>query len=149
MQPASMGCKIINHQTMYQNSQLKNLSNSKRVCQICEFEGRGRRRTGVNYCPNHHIRACTLKSPDPRELKTFIRGGVIGEIDLPNESNNWLCSDSSLTCWEKAHSYYIPNGLFRLKDVVNFNSKESPTVDFNVVSKINWSSSLAKERKNN
>ena len=52
-----------------------------------------------------------------------------------------------MTCWEKAHSYYIPNGLFRLKDVVNFNSKESPTVDFNVVSKINWSSSLAKERK--
>ena len=32
----------------------------------------------------------------------------------------WLSpSQEKWTCWEKAHRYYIPNGLFKVKDVIN------------------------------
>ena len=127
------------------NVNLKTLSDSQRVCQICEFEGRGRRRTGVNYCPHHKIRACTLKNPHPKNLNKFRLGGVIFDIDFSESSNSWLCPDGSLTCWEKAHNWYIPNGLFHLKN--DSRNKNDERIDFTDVSKINWSSKLAKQRK--
>ena len=45
---------------------LEQLPDSRRVCQICEYEGRRKRRAGVNYCPTLKIRACTLHHPDPK-----------------------------------------------------------------------------------
>ena len=147
MQPSSMFCKNVSDKTFDFNSQLINLPDSKRVCQICDYEGRGRRRTGVNYCPTHRIRACTLKNPDPKSLTLFSRHGVINDIVFPKDTHGWLCPDSSLTCWEKAHSFYIPNGLFNIVDNDLHLCEDSPNVDFHKVSKINWSSSLYKERK--
>ena len=126
---------------------LEQLPDSKRVCQICEYEGRGRRRTGVNYCPTHKIRACTLHHPDPKISNKFTLRGVVNTIDLTDDNEDWLCPDSSLTCWEKAHLFYIPNGLFHYKKEETTTQVGSPIIDFNVVSKINWSSKLSKKRK--
>jgi len=126
---------------------LEQLPDSKRVCQICEYEGRGRRRTGVNYCPTHKIRACTLHHPDPKISNKFTLSGVVNTIDLTENNEDWLCPDSSLTCWEKAHLFYIPNGLFHYKKEETTTQVGSPIIDFNVVSKINWSSKLSKKRK--
>ena len=129
------------------NIKLRALSDSQRVCQICEFEGRGRRRTGVNYCPHHKIRACTLKNPHPENLNKFRLGGVNFDIDLSESSNSWLCPDGSLTCWEKAHNWYIPNGLFHIKKDYRSEDEKNKKFDFMDISKINWSSKLAKQRK--
>ena len=146
MQPSCSGwyeCYSVSENM--RNMELKALSDSQRVCQICEFEGRGRRRTGVNYCPHHKIRACTLKNPHPENLNKFRLGGVIFDIDFSESSNSWLCPDGSLTCWEKAHNWYIPNGLFHLKN--DNRNQNDEKIDFTDVSKINWSSKLAKQRK--
>ena len=126
---------------------LEQLPDSKRVCQICEYEGRGRRRTGVNYCPAHNIRACTLHHPDPKISNKFTLRGVVNTIDLTEDNEDWLCPDSSLTCWEKAHLFYIPNGLFHYKEEETTTQVGSPFIDFNVFSKIYWSSKLSKKRK--
>ena len=147
MQPSSMNLFSDDLNSIMLNRQLKVLAHSQRVCQICEFEGRGRRRTGVNYCPNHNIKACTLKSPHPQHLKQFRLGGVVLDVNFSEASNNWLCPDSSLTCWEKAHNWYIPNGLFHLKHDTSITNEKNSIIDFTKVSRINWSSSMAKERK--
>ena len=90
----------------------KYLSERKRTCQICEYEGRVRKRTGVNYCPTHNIKAFILHHPDPMTLETFTYWGNVGRFKVGEDAHEWLCPDSTLTCWEKAHSFYIPNGLF-------------------------------------
>ena len=125
----------------------KNLSERKRTCQICEYEGRGRKRTGVNYCPTHNIRACTLHHPDPMTMETFTYRGNVGRFKLEEDAQEWLCPDSTLTCWEKAHSFYIPNGLFKMKDKVNHQNVNSPDIDFNDVATINMSSKMYLKRK--
>ena len=94
---------------------LEQLPDSRRVCQICEYEGRGRRITDVNYCPTHHIRACNLQHPDPKVSNKFTLRGLVNVIDLTEDNEDWLCPDSSWTCWEKVHLFYIPNGLFHYK----------------------------------
>ena len=45
------------------------LPDNHRTCQICEFEGRGRKRKAVNMCSYHHIRGCTSQNPYSRLMK--------------------------------------------------------------------------------
>ena len=129
------------------DSVTKSLSERKKICQICEYEGRGRKRTSVNYCPTHNIRACTLHHPDPMTLETFTYHRGIGRFKLGDDAKEWLCPDSTLTCWEKAHSFYIPNGLFKIKDKVDNQNVSSPNIDFNEVAAIDWSSKIYLKRK--
>ena len=121
------------------------LPNSKKSCQICDFEGRGRKLNSVNYCPTHRIRACTLRFIDPRLMDYFKKQGINQIIHDKSMMDEWLCPDTSLTCWEKAHSFYIPNGLFHS----NFKKEGSPTklVDFNDTAKFDLRSKLYLLRK--
>ena len=59
--------------------------------------------------------------------------------------DKWLFPNTSLTCWEKAHSFYIPNGLFHsnLFYRESFNNK----VDFNETAKFDLKSKLYLLRK--
>jgi len=130
---------------MFVDSKTKSLSNSKKSCQICDFEGRGRKLNAVNYCPTHRIRACTLKFVDPRLMDFFKKQGEKQFIHDTSSMDKWLCPNTSLTCWEKAHSFYIPNGLFHsnLFYRESFNNK----VDLNETAKFNLKSKLYLLRK--
>ena len=101
----------------------------------------------MNYCPTHKIRACTLHHPDQKVLNKFTLRGVVNMIDLTEDNEDWLCPDSSLTCWEKSNLFFIPNGLFHYKEEEITTQVSSSIIDFSVVSKINWYSKLTKKRK--
>ena len=124
---------------------IQSLPDSKKICQICEFEGRGRKRKAVNMCSYHQIRACTSQNPDSRLMKAFIHFGkkyINFDID---SMDSWLCPDTHQTCWEKAHNFYIPKGLFYIESNDHLFSQNS--IDVNKFSRINWNSNLAKLRK--
>jgi hypothetical protein len=67
-------------------------------CQVCSFEGRGKQKIrNVVICMRHRLRLCTqTHKEDDTETTTADR--------------SWRATGGS--CWQKAHSYYIPNGLF-------------------------------------
>ena len=68
------------------------------ACQVCAFEGRGNQKTrNVVICMRHRLRLCT---------------GTHKQEDGEDEGAgcSWRAPEGS--CWKKAHSYYIPNGLF-------------------------------------
>ena len=77
-------------------------------CQVCAFEGRGKQKIrNVVICLRHRLRLCTgTHKPD-------------GEEDGADCS--WRAPEAS--CWRKAHSYYIPNGLF-LDNVTPMTTRE-------------------------
>ena len=110
-----------------------------------DFEDRGRKHNAVNYCPTHRIRSCTLRFVDPKLMECFKKQGVNQIIHDKSLMDLWLCPNTSLTCWEKAHSFYMPNGLFHQ----NFDSEGSPSnmVNFNETTKLNLKSHLYLLRK--
>jgi hypothetical protein len=73
------------------------------ACQVCIFEERGRRIGSVVVCTHHCLRLC-VKSYDSKKL--YKKDG--DEI----EDYSWMAPNKTMSCWEKAHSFYIPNGLF-------------------------------------
>jgi hypothetical protein len=78
-------------------------------CQVCAFEGRGRGNTrNVVVCSTHRLRLCTVSQPTKILLQE--KGPQKGEevIDY-----SWRAPNTETTCWEKAHKFYIPQGLFR------------------------------------
>jgi hypothetical protein len=78
-------------------------------CQVCTFEERGRGNTrNVVVCPTHRLRLCTVSQPAKKVLQE--NGPQEGEevIDY-----GWRAPNTEWTCWEKAHKFYIPQGLFR------------------------------------
>ena len=84
---------------MSKRSQFKGLG-----CQVCKYEGRGNgiiKSTVI--CLRHRLRLCT----DTHVQRRISFDG--------NEVTNltWMAPDHTLTCWEKAHQFYIPMGLFR------------------------------------
>ena len=67
-------------------------------CQVCNFEGRGKGIVrSVVICLCHRIRLCT----DSR-IST----------DTQGLSDTTWCAPDGESCWFKAHSFYIPKGLF-------------------------------------
>jgi Transposase IS4 len=69
-------------------------------CQVCVYEGRGTGIIGnVAICMQHRIRCCTVVRKK--------------EVTLANATNkkSWMAPEN-LTCWQKAHEYYIPQKLF-------------------------------------
>ncbi len=69
-------------------------SRPKRECIVCRFEGRYPTETTV-YCTTHNASLCS-KVYDVRFEEFF-------------------CQDIGYTCWQKFHSFYLPNGLFNDK----------------------------------
>ena len=57
----------------------------------------------VVICATHCIRLCTRAH---ERKKIFKKDGT--EIS----DYSWLAPNPSMTCWQKAHAYYIPRGLF-------------------------------------
>ena len=116
---------------------------SQRSCQICEFEGRGRKVSTTNYCTFHRVRCCTTSYPADGDSQPFIHWGNIYSR-LSVKSWDWMCPDTNLTCWEKAHNFYIPNHLFSMEEGTLYNSS---TIDLAIVSKINKKSKLASRKR--
>jgi hypothetical protein len=78
-------------------------------CQVCTFEGRGRGNTrNVVVCPTHRLRLCTVSHPVKKLLQE--KGPLEGKEPI---DYSWRAPNTDWTCWEKAHKYYIPQGLFR------------------------------------
>ena len=74
------------------------------TCQICRFEGRGDNIVkDVCWCGKHAIRCCSVVR----------KNKPVKKCDGTNMTDySWRAPDETQTCWEKAHSFYIPNGLF-------------------------------------
>jgi hypothetical protein len=95
---------------------LKNqLTKEQSYCQVCQYEGRGRKQTGVSYCYKHCIRACGKVQDDIRSYQN-LGFTTSTKTHLKIHSNMdfslWLCPDTSLTCWEKMHQFYLHRDLF-------------------------------------
>jgi hypothetical protein len=90
---------------------VKNLLGNKRSkkkgfgCQVCTFEGRSEGIVGsVVICLKHRIRCCTQTREQPNMKK-------IDGSDVTDYS--WRAPQSSMSCWSKAHEFYIAKGLFK------------------------------------
>ena len=53
---------------------------------------------------------------------------------------DWMCLDTNLICWEKAHIFYIPNHLFSMEEGSLYNTS---AIDLFIVSRINRKYELA------
>lgn len=73
-------------------------------CQICRFEGSTGTIGSVVICLKHRIRCCT-KTRGRMDLKKLDGSEM--------EDYSWRSPQASMTCWEKAHRFYIPRGLFK------------------------------------
>ena len=77
------------------------------ACQVCAFEGRGHHTVGnVVVCLQHRIRCCMISRPLPKLFDK--KGGLV-------KDKSWCAPREDMSCWEKAHSYYLPQGLFKVK----------------------------------
>ncbi len=74
------------------------------ACQVCRFEQRRDRVRAVAICPTHCLRLCTLSHP-------FVP--LFTDANEEVTDYNWMAPEHSMTCWQKAHSFYIPRGLFK------------------------------------
>jgi hypothetical protein len=83
-----------------------------RMCQVCNYEGRGRSLKSVSYCYKHCVRTCTMVQPDIKERKVFIMGSYNAVMKPDANMSKWLCTNSDLTCWEKMHQFYLPRNVF-------------------------------------
>jgi hypothetical protein len=84
------------------------LSANGKCCQICYFEGRGVQQSNVVVCKAHRVRVCADVSVKSSPLATWL----LDTYKVSIKSLKWICPDKDLTCWEKLHHYYVPNGLF-------------------------------------
>ncbi|KAK1932321.1 hypothetical protein P3T76_012315 [Phytophthora citrophthora] len=82
-------CKAISSRQMFEGKGRK-----KRMCVVCRFEGRYPTEV-TDYCRTHSVCLCKL---------------VHGDANTP-----FTCPESTWTCWEKFHRFYLPNGLFSAK----------------------------------
>ena len=89
---------------------LKTMNRSKNkgfCCQVCAFEGRGQNNVrDVVICTQHRLRLCTVVRDDEKSGKRL--GSSKGNEVL---DTLWRAPDG-MSCWQKAHDFYIPNGLF-------------------------------------
>lgn len=86
------------------------MSDKRRICQICTFEGRGRKLQNVVFCAQHHVRACLEIHPDHTKENKYYNYSTSSY--QPCYDWSWMCKNHTLSCWEKLHQYYIPKGLF-------------------------------------
>ena len=82
-----------------------------RSCQICRFEGRGRKLGNVLYCTKHKVRCCSSTHEDHTWMEIFKQTPNYNQLRCTDWT--WLCPNKQWTCWDKYHNYYGPAGLFR------------------------------------
>lgn len=75
------------------------------ACQVCRFEERGTRVKGVVICTTHCLRLC---------VKSYDRVKIYNKDKKEISDYSWMAPDESMSCWEKAHRFYIPKGLFKI-----------------------------------
>ena len=79
----------------------------------------GRKVSGrISFCMSNELFLCTKVYKDPWKCVHFMKGmKKIKTLDIMN--CDFLCKDQSLTCFEKVHTHYIPNNLFKKGKVVH------------------------------
>jgi hypothetical protein len=86
------------------------------VCQVCRFEERGKRLLSVDICTKHCLRLCT---------RSYERETIFKKDGKEITDYSWVARpNDSMSCWEKAHTFYIPKGLF-LAGVIDINQERS------------------------
>ena len=80
------------------------------ICQICKYEGRSNTSRWVSYCHTHRLRMCTSTAGKRKYQSLEFEEAILASREA--ELGTWLCPQQDWTCWEKAHKYYIPQGLF-------------------------------------
>jgi len=78
-----------------------------RVCQVCSYEMRRLKWRSVTLCPNHGVRLCT----DVRTSREDSEPQILKKDGTPVIDWTWTCQRTD-TCWNKFHTFYLPNGLF-------------------------------------
>ena len=74
-------------------------------CQVCLFEGRiNRELRNVVICSFHALRLCTTSHDRIKLYKDDENKEEVTDY-------SWMAPDG-LSCWQKAHDFYIPRGLF-------------------------------------
>jgi hypothetical protein len=74
------------------------------ACQVCRFEERGKRLMSVVICTKHCLRLCT---------KSHERKAIYKKDGKEISDYSWMAPNDDMSCWEKAHSFYIQRGLFK------------------------------------
>ena len=78
-------------------------------CQVCLFELRRNVTKDVSFCKYHGLRMCTVVRPLD---DTTTIGKTISQSSPNDEVFKWYCPDLTATCWQEAHKFYIPQGLW-------------------------------------
>jgi hypothetical protein len=98
---------IVKCQPIHINDLRPNLSMKIKICQVCKYEMRKPKWKSVMVCPTHGVRLC-LEVREKREnsLPTIRRkdGSVVTDW-------SWTCETTD-SCWNKFHKFYLPQGLF-------------------------------------
>ena len=87
-------------------------------CQVCIFEGRKTRELrNVAICSQHALRLCIVAHDHVKLYK---------DEETKEEINDYSWrAPEGLSCWQKAHQFYIPRGLFDISPIPI--SVESPS----------------------
>lgn len=117
------------------------LSAKGRCCQICQFEGRGVQQSHVVTCKAHRVRVCADISVHPPKMVDWI----LKYYKLQAEDLKWFCPNRDLTCWEKLHHFYVPNGLFPALRTIQETNMDEKKKEFFLAIK---SSKMYKARNN-
>ena len=72
-------------------------------CRVCRFEGRMGVVSSVVVDLKHCVQVCTQAHPPDK---------LVDREGKPMKDYSWR-APVGLSCWEKLHRFYIPNGLFR------------------------------------
>jgi len=90
------------------------LSNKIRRCQICHYEMRPDKWKSVVFCSRHGVRLCTQRRDSCKDSEP-----TLVQVDGSPVTDWTWTHDSSLSCWEKFHQFYEPEGLFNKYFFVN------------------------------
>ena len=94
---------------------------SKFYCRVCQFEGRGNIRRGTVFCGRHGLSLCQNVQGHPKNREFFsVRSNKINPKNITRW--DWLSpNQNEWSCWQKAHNYYIPQGLFKTSTLDRIN----------------------------
>ena len=115
-------CRAVTIDKTFDDVILQKLQKSKFYCKVCIFEGRGNNHKNSVFCSNHGVALCQRVNVHPQNQTVFKIGTRKEKHVNTNLIKDWKWlspGQEKWTCWEKAHRYYIPNGLFKVKDVIN------------------------------
>ena len=137
--PEEFWCKAISFDSKVSTFERKSGDKNKHkfFCKVCQFEGRGDVRKGTVFCSNHGLSLCQQINTHPKnKTQIVLRTSKIMTSEITDWE--WLSPNQDRwTCWEKAHKYYIPQGLFKsnrngpiniddFDDYAGFNFSSSP-----------------------